>query len=56
MKSNKQNNHNAMNKFEYYDYGEHSINWLHKHYKKDANRYERHKEKLRLHKLYKGWG
>lgn len=44
----------SMSRFEWYDRGEHDYQWLIKHHKKLANRYERHKEKLRLNKWYKG--
>lgn len=46
----------SMSQFEWYDRGEHDYQWLIKHHKKLANRYERHKEKLRLNKWYKGRG
>ena len=46
----------SMSRFEWYNRGEHDYQWLIKHHKKDANRYERHKEKLRLNKYYKGRG
>lgn len=44
----------SMSQFEWYDHGEHDYQWLIKHHKKLANRYERHKEKLRLSQRYKG--
>lgn len=44
----------AMSQFEWCARGEHDHQWLLKHRKKLANRYERHKEKLRLNSLYKG--
>lgn len=44
----------SMSRFERYDRGERNYQWLIKHHKKLANRYERHKEKLRLNKWYKG--
>lgn len=44
----------SMSQFEWYDRGEHDYQWLIKHHKKLANRYERHKEKLRLNKWRRG--
>ena len=44
----------SMSQFEWYDHGEHDYQWLIKHHKKLANRYERHKDKLRINKWYKG--